>query len=190
MLQQLTNLSDKELISRARKLKDQEAEGVLLERYSHLLVAMSMPYINNGPGTAPEELFPVILQRLSNSLKTQTIPKASEWIHYTVKAQNSQSDRQQPYFPSTELRDIQQVEMKVDKAGNLLEQQQLVSQLVKAFSKLDTEEKYFLQQFYIEQKSFEDLAAAKKYTVDKVREKLRQGKQKMASIMMTQSDGK
>ena len=66
MLQQLTNLSDKELISREMKLKDQEAEGVLMERYSHLIVAVCLPYLNNGPGTAPEELYPTLLQSLSS----------------------------------------------------------------------------------------------------------------------------
>jgi CRISPR/Cas system endoribonuclease Cas6 (RAMP superfamily) len=191
MLQQLTNLSDKELISRARKLKDQEAEGVLLERYSHLLVAISMPYLNNGPGTTPDEMYPAVLQRLSNSLKTQTIPKANEWIHYNVQAQNSSSDRNIPFFPSTESREVQQVENRIEKAtNNLLEQQQLVAQMLKLFSKMDAEEKYFLQQFYIDQKSFAELAAAKKYPLEKVRLKLREAKQKLASLMMNQTDGK
>jgi len=191
MLQQLTNLSDKELISRTRKLKDQEAEGVLLERYSHLLVAISMPYLNNGPGTSPEEIFPAILQRLSGSLKTQTIPKANEWIHYNAKAQNNQSDSHIPFFPSTESREVQQVESRIEKAtNNLLEQQQLVSEMLKLFAKMETEEKYFLQQFYIDQKSFAELAAAKKYPIEKVRLKLRLAKQKLASLMMTQTDGK
>lgn len=191
MLQQLTNLSDKELITRARKLKDQEAEGVLLERYSHLLVAISMPYLNNGPGTKPEEMYPAILQRLSSSLKTQTIPKANEWIHYNVKAQNNQSDRNIPFFPSTESHEVQQVENRIEKAmNNLLEQQQLVSQMLKLFSKMEPEEKYFLEQFYIDQKTFAELAAAKQYPVEKVRLKLRQAKQKLASLMMTQTDGK
>ncbi|SFD52235.1 DNA-directed RNA polymerase specialized sigma subunit, sigma24 family [Chitinophaga sp. CF118] len=191
MLQQLTNLSDKELISRARKLRDLEAEGVLFERYSHLLVAISMPYLNNGPGTTPEEMYPVILQRLSNSIKTQTIPKTSEWIHYTVKALNNKSERNSPFFPSSESREVQQVENSVEKAGNnLLEQQQLVIKIRHFFSQLDADEKYFLQQFYTEQKSFAELAAAKECPVEKVRQKLREGKQKIASLMMTQTDGK
>jgi hypothetical protein len=191
MLQQLTNLSDKELISRARKLKDQEAEGVLLERYSHLLVAISMPHLNTGPGTTPEEMYPSILQRLSNSLKTQTIPKANEWLHYTVKAQNDKADRNIPFFPSSESRYVQQVENKVEKASNnLLEQQHLANQIQQVFKQLEQEEKFFLQQFYIEQKTFAELAAIKKYTVETVRLKLREAKQKMASLMMTQTDGK
>jgi DNA-directed RNA polymerase specialized sigma24 family protein len=189
MLQQLTNLSDKELISRARKLKDQEAEGVLLERYSHLIVAISMPSLAT---TSSEDLYPSILQRLSNSLKTQTIPKANEWILHTVKAQNSKNaDRNIPFFPSSESRDVLQMESKVEKASNnLLEQQQLATRILQVFKKLETEEKYFLQQFYIEQKTFAEMAAQKKIPVEKVRMKLRNAKQKMASLMTTLTDGK
>jgi DNA-directed RNA polymerase specialized sigma24 family protein len=150
-----------------------------------------MPWLNSGPGTTPDEMYPSILQRLSSSLKTQTIPKANEWIHYNVKAQNSSQDKNIPFFPSTESREVQQVENRIEKAtNNLLEQQQLVAQLLKLFSKMDPEEKYFLQQFYIDQKSFAELAAAKNYPIEKVRLKLREAKQKLASLMMTYTDGK
>jgi DNA-directed RNA polymerase specialized sigma24 family protein len=150
-----------------------------------------MPYLNNGPGTTPEEMYPTILQRLSNSLRTQTIPKANEWIHYNIKEQNFKSDKNIPFFPSTESREVQQIEHRIEKAvNNQIEQQQLVSQLLTSFSKMEPEEKYFLQHFYIDQKSFAELADAKKYTIDKVRLKLRQAKLKLASLMMTQTDGK
>jgi DNA-directed RNA polymerase specialized sigma24 family protein len=86
---------------------------------------------------------------------------------------------------------VQQVENKVEKASNnMLEQQQLANQIQQVFKQLEPEEKYLLQQFYIEQKTFAELAAAKKYPVETVRLKLREAKQKMASLMMTQTDGK
>jgi len=188
MLQQLTNLSDKELISRARKLRDQEAEGVLMERYSHLMVAVCLPYLNNGPATAPEEIYPALLQRLSNSLKTQTIPKANEWIHYTIRAQQTQADRNSPFFPSTESREQQQIESKVEKAAtNLKEQQMLVAAIERALDKLPAEEKYFLKEFYMHNKTFADLAGAKNYSVEKTRQILQQAKQKMASLLMNET---
>ena len=40
---QLNNLNDKELLLRMRKSQDREAAGVLLDRYSHLLVAVCLP---------------------------------------------------------------------------------------------------------------------------------------------------
>jgi DNA-directed RNA polymerase specialized sigma24 family protein len=188
MLQQLTNLSDKELISRARKLRDQEAEGVLMERYSHLMVAVCLPYLNSGPGTAPEEVYPALLQRLGSSLQTQTIPKANEWIHYTIRAQQSQTDRNNPFFPSTESREQQQIETKIEKAAtNLKEQQQLAAAMEDALEKLPAEEKYFLKEFYLNNKSFAELAGAKKYTIEKTRQILQQAKQKMASLLMNET---
>jgi DNA-directed RNA polymerase specialized sigma24 family protein len=188
MLQQLTNLSDKELISRARKLKDQEAEGVLMERYSHLMVAVCLPYLNNGPATAPEEVYPALLQRLSSSLKTQTIPKANEWIHYTIRRHQSQTDKNSPFFPTTESREQQQIEHKVEKAAtNLKEQQLLAAVMERALDKLPAEEKYFLQEFYMNNKTFADLAAAKQYSIEKTRQILQQAKQKMASLLMIET---
>jgi DNA-directed RNA polymerase specialized sigma24 family protein len=179
MLQQLTNLSDKELISRARKLKDQEAEGVLMERYSHLMVAVCLPYLNNGPATTPEEVYPALLQRLSASLRTQTIPKANEWIHYTIRAQQAQTEKNSPFFPSTESREQQQMEYKVEKAAtNLKEQQLLAATMETALNKLPEEERYFLKEFYLHTKSFAELAATKNYTIEKTRQILQQAKQK------------
>jgi DNA-directed RNA polymerase specialized sigma24 family protein len=188
MLQQLTNLSDRELISRARKLKDQDAEGVLMERYSHLMVAVCLPYLNNGAGTLPEDVYPAVLQRLSSSLKTQTIPKVNEWIHYTIRAFQAQQDKNVPYFPSTESREQQQVEAHVEKvAANLKEQELLITRMRQTFSKLSADEKFYLHQFYIEQKSFAALAEAKKLSVDETRQRLKQAKQKMASLLMNET---
>lgn len=188
MLQQLTNLSDKELISRARKLKDQEAEGVLLERYSHLMVAVCLPYLNTAPGTAADDVFPVLLQRLSNTLKTQTIHKVNEWIHYNVKAIQDKSDRNLPFFSSTESREIQLVEGRIEKAAmNNLAQQQLVAQMNNVINQLPAEEKHFLQKFYLEQQTLTQLAESKHYSIDKTRQILKNAKKHMASILMKQS---
>lgn len=188
MLQQLTNLSDKELISRARKLKDQEAEGILMERYSHLMVAVCLPYLNSGPGTAPEEVYPALLQRLSASVKTQTIPKASEWIHYMIRAQQTPAENASPFFPSTESIEKHQIENRVEKAvTNLKEQQLLAAHMQEALEKLPAEDKYFLTEFYLNNKTFTELAATKKYTVEKTRRILQQAKQKMASLLMNET---
>jgi RNA polymerase sigma factor (sigma-70 family) len=188
MLQQLTNLSDKELISRTRKLKDREAEGALMERYSHLMVAVCLPYLNNGPGTAPEEVYPALLQRLSSSLKTQTIPRVNEWIYHTIRAQQSLADKDAPFFPSIASREQQQIESNIDKvANNLKEQQLLIAKMQQMLGMLETEEQSLLQQFYIQQKTLAELAEAKKYTVEQTRQLLQQTKQKLASLLMNQT---
>ncbi len=181
MYQQLSNLSDKELISRARKLKDREAEGVLLERYSHLLVAVCLPSIKDNPGAAIKTVFPAVLQRLSNGLKTQTIQKANEWVHQTVTTYFSNPDKQVPYYPSRESRDRLHTENRVEKAAtNTIEKQALMAQVEKALASLKAEDRYLIEQFYLENKTFADLAAHKGYTTEKVRTLLRKAKSKLA----------
>lgn len=188
MYQQLSNLSDKELISRARKLKDREAEGVLLERYSHLLVAISLPTLKNNPGTSVQTLFPSMLQRLSNGLKTQSIQKASEWVHQTARTYFAHPDKQIPYYPSREAREQLQTENRVEKAAsNTIEKQTLITQIQQALAGLSTDDRYLVEQFYLENKTFADLAAQKGYTPEKVRHLLKKAKSRLAMQLTNQS---
>lgn len=188
MHQQLSNLSDKELISRARKLKDREAEGVLLERYSHLLVAVCLPLIEKNPDSGFQSLFPNLLQRLSNSLKTQPIHKTHEWVHYIIKTYREHPDKQTPYYPSRTLRDMLYIENRVEKAAtNTMEKQELISQVKQALSGLETEDRYVLEQFYLENKTFADLAAQKGFAMDKIRDMLKKAKSKLAMQLTNQS---
>ncbi|HEU4551589.1 MAG TPA: sigma-70 family RNA polymerase sigma factor [Chitinophaga sp.] len=182
MYQQLNNLSDKELISRARKLKDREAEGVLLERYSHLMVAVCLPYLKKDAGAGTQTVFPQLLQRLSNGLKVQSIQKANEWVHQTIKTYFTNPDKQVPYYPSRESKDRLQTENRVEKAAtNTIERQQLITHVHQALSKLGTDDRYIMEQFYLEHKTFADLAAQKGTTVEKIRQQLKKAKSRLAT---------
>ncbi len=188
MYQQLSNLSDKELISRARKLKDREAEGVLLERYSHLLVAVCLPSIKDNPGASAQTLFPALLQRLSNGLKTQTIQKASEWVHQTTKTYFAHPEKQVPYYPSREARDQLYTENRVEKAAsNTIEKQALIAQIQQALSGLSADDRALVEQFYLENKTFAELAAQKGYTPEKVRHLLKKAKSRLAMQLTNQT---
>ncbi|MBW8683161.1 RNA polymerase sigma factor [Chitinophaga rhizophila] len=184
MLQQLANLPDNELMARARKLKDEEAAGILLERYCHLLAAVSLPSLNNY-GNTPDDFFPPLLQRLFKSLQTQTIPKLGEWMQFFVKSQGNRTARNQYYFPTSASSDITRVEYKTEKANsNLLQKQQLVSSMNTAFDQLKTADREALQEFYLEQKTFAEIAAEQGTTIEEVRLQLKRSKQELASLVL------
>lgn len=188
MLQQLANLPDNELMARARKLKDEEAAGILIERYSHLLAAVSLPSLNNY-GNTPDEFFPSLLQRLFNSLQTQTIPKIGEWMQFFIKSQASRTARNRFYFPSSASSDITRLEYKVEKANsNLLQKQQLVSTMKAVFDQLNTVDGELLQDFYLEQKTFAEIAAERGYTIEETRVLLKRSKQELASLILSNLD--
>jgi hypothetical protein len=185
MLQQLMNLPDNELMARARKFKDEEAAGILLERYSHLLATVSLPSLNNSFGNTPDEFYPSLLQRLLNSLQTQTIPKIGEWMQFFIKSHGSRAERNTFFFPSSASRDITQLEYKVDKANNnSLQKQQLTSRMEAIFEQLDTADRELLEEFYFEKKTFAEIAAEKEYTIEKTRTLLKRSKQELASLIL------
>ncbi|MFY0255020.1 hypothetical protein ACDQ55_13815 [Chitinophaga sp. 30R24] len=187
MQQQLTNLSDKELISRARKQNDREAEGVLMERYSHLLVAVTIPHLHNDPNLDPNVVFPALIQRLSASLKTQTIYKVSEWILHIQKGYLSKPEKNTPFYPSRDGRDLLHIENTVVKAAtNIIDRQDLIVRLEQAMQRLHADDKALITQFYLENKSFTDLSAITGLPREKLRSQLKNAKGKLAKLFMNQ----
>lgn len=184
MLHQLANLPDNELMARARKLKDEEAAGILLERYSHLLAAVSLPSLNNYDNT-PDEFFPSLLKRLFKSLQTQTIPKIGEWMQFFIKSQGSREARNTYYFPTSASSDITRLENKVEKANsNLMQRKELTETMKLAFDDLDDAHKEVLKEFYFDQKTFAEIAAEREYTMDKIRKMIKRSKQELASLIL------
>lgn len=187
MQQQLTNLSDKELISRARKQHDREAEGVLMDRYSHLLVAVTIPYLSHNPHLDPNVVFPTLLQRLSASLKTQTIYKVNEWILHILQGYLSKPEKNTPFYPSRDGRDLLHIENTVDKAAtNIIDRQDLAIRLEQALQRLPAEDNALLTQFYLENKTFTDLSASTGLSREKLRTQLKAAKGKLAKLFMNQ----
>ncbi|SFW69083.1 sigma-70 RNA polymerase sigma factor region 4 domain-containing protein [Chitinophaga sancti] len=184
MLHQLANLPDNELMARARKLKDEEAAGILLERYSHLLAVVSLPSLNNYDNT-PDEFFPSLLKRLFKSLQTQTIPKIGEWMQFFIKSQGNREARNTYYFPTSASSDITRLENKVEKANNnLMQRKELTVTMKTAFDDLETSHKEILKEFYFDQKTFAEIAADREYTMDKIRKMIKRSKQELASLIL------
>jgi len=185
MLRQLANLPDNELMARARKLKDEEAAGILLERYSHLLAAVSLPSLDSY-GNTPDDFFPSLIKRLFNSLQTQTIPKIGEWMQFFIKSQGNRTGRKTFFFPSSASSNITRLEYKVEKANtDLLQKQQLASTMKISFDQLDPAERELLNEFYLEQKTFAEIAAENGYTIDETRRLLKRAKHRLASRILT-----
>ncbi|QHS63468.1 sigma-70 family RNA polymerase sigma factor [Chitinophaga agri] len=184
MLQQLANLPDNELMARARKLKDEEAAGILLERYSHLLAAVSLPSLNSY-GNTPDDFFPSLLKRLFKSLQTQTIPKIGEWMQFFVKSQGSRTERNAFYFPTSASSDITRIEYKVEKANiDLLQKQHISAAMQAAFDQLSDDDRDMLTEFYLEQKTFAEIAGERGYTLEETRLLIKQSKQELASQVL------
>ncbi len=182
----LNNLTDKELLLRIRKHQDQEAAGALLDRYSHLLVALSLPHLSAE--SRAETAFPDLTRQLYARLLHSTTNKVNEVLYALVTSYFSMRDKTQPPLPLPYEQAIQRLETRVENAGNNpIEKEALAAQLEKAFGTLQADEQMMVTRFYLEHQSLSDLAESQHTTTDEVRNKLKGAKKKLATYLMDQA---
>ncbi|WP_295123284.1 sigma-70 family RNA polymerase sigma factor [uncultured Chitinophaga sp.] len=180
----LNNMTDKELLNRVRKLMDEEAVGTLLERYSHLVVAYSLPKMANRESAA--QVIPALLKDLDQNFRTMHIPRANDCVEHTLE--DYFSPKKHPNHVSREVQAIYRSESRVQQSGsNPIARQQLGTELESALEKLTAEDQQVVALFYAEQKTFEEIAAARGITKDKVRTILKTARKKLATQLMDQA---
>lgn len=178
----LNNLNDKELLLRIRKLQDREAAGALLDRYSHLLVAMSIPKLTTEK--TAEEAFPALIRQLFTRLQS-TYGKINETIYEMVQYYFHKGSRTQPPFSHASSDAVQRIESRVELAGNNpIEKNTIASRLEDGLAALQADERQLVTRFYLEHQSLQELARAQHTTTDKVRNNLKNIRKKLAVHLM------
>jgi RNA polymerase sigma factor (sigma-70 family) len=179
----LNNLNDKELLLRIRKTQDREAAGVLLGRYSHLLVAVSLPRLSNEK--TAEEAFPVLTRQLFTRLQS-TYGKISEAIYEMVQYYFHKGNKAPLPYPAAPAA-IQRIESRVDLAGNNpIDKNTIAARLEEALDALQADERQLITRFYLEHRSLQELAKMQHTTTDKVRNNLKNVRKKLATHLMDQ----
>lgn len=182
----LNNLNDKELLYRIRKLEDREAIGVLLDRYSHLLVAVSLPQLDAKH--PPETAFPSLSQLMAGRFQFLN-GKVNESIYALIKSYFGKGSKLHttPY-EHKHAQAIQQIEHRVENASsNPIERDKLARQLDEALQKLHTEDRQIVEDFYINHLNFSDIAKTHNSTPEKIRNRLNGAKKKLATQLMYQA---
>ncbi|WP_343308099.1 hypothetical protein AAHN97_13200 [Chitinophaga niabensis] len=178
----LNNLTDKELLLRIKKFQDREAAGVLLDRYSHLLVAVSLPRFTS------EKTAEVALPELTRQLYTRiqsAFGKLNESVYALVQSYFGKGSSVPVFYPNQAL---YRLETRIEHAGNNpIAKEALMTHLEKALTKLNAEDLQLITQFYLEQQSFSDIAKKQNISKDKVRHTLKGVKKKLATHLMDQA---
>ncbi|MBO9153853.1 sigma-70 family RNA polymerase sigma factor [Chitinophaga sp. GCM10012297] len=175
---QLNNLNDKELLLRMRKLQDREAAGVLLDRYSHLLVAVCLPKLSKEKPA--ETVFPVLTRQLFAQLSS-SFGKINETVYAIVQSYFSKGNKTNvPYHSPVQT--IQRLESQVEQAGNNpIARTALTERIEQALQTLSGEEARLITGFYLEHLTLQELAMHQHTTADKIRNSLKGIRKKIAT---------
>ncbi|MGN7723342.1 hypothetical protein [Chitinophaga sp. 22620] len=176
---QLNNLNDKELLLRMRKLQDREAAGVLLDRYSHLLVAVCLPKLSQEKPA--ETVFPALIRQLSTQLSS-SFGKLNETVYAIVQSYFVRGNKTTAHYIAPHTQPIQRLETQVEHAGNNpIARTTLTARIEQALSGLNKEEEALITGFYLEHQTLQELAQQHRTTADKVRNSLKGIRKKIAT---------
>jgi len=167
---------DSVIIEAYRNTSDNQYIGILFDRYSHLVFAVSMKYLKNEEDS--KDVVLQVFEKLSGDLKKYQINQFSSWI-YSVTKNHCLRQLKKRSFP-IQLDDTHTyfaVEEEDIKPGELTDH--FLEHLGDALEHLNEEQKTCVRLFYLEEKSYKEIEEVTGYTYEKVKSYIQNGKRNM-----------
>ena len=180
-------VSDQALITRYQKNGDKESLSELFQRYLELIYGVCLKYLKEEEAgkDAVMEIFEVLLQKL----KSHEVENFKSWLYTVTKNHCLQILRKQKQHPAT-----------IDLAGAVYSDEILHhdiefdwiddhSDLHACIRDLPESQRTSIEWFYMEKKSYEEIAAILKVTRDQVRSNIQNGRRNLKNCMTKKNNG-
>jgi RNA polymerase sigma-70 factor (ECF subfamily) len=174
-----SSMPDEEVISSYKKTKDPFYIGILFDRYSHLVFAVSMKYLKNEDDS--KDVVLKIFEKLPADILNYQIQYFSSWLHTVTRNHCLRFIEQNKiyFLPGDDL--------PAPEEDDDLEKQ-LLPHLGPAIEKLNEEQRTCIQLFYIENLSYEEVSAKTGYSMKQVKSYIQNGKRNLKNILIKKTD--
>ena len=178
--------TDAELIASYKSTRDKAIIGVLFKRYTHLVYGVCLKYLKNGDEARDAVM--EVFENLFESLLRHEVTYFKSWLHTVTKnhclmkiraGKSRYMERFREGYGEAEV-----VEM------NLLlhpedgfEKETLLKLLEKGIAGLNQEQQTCVRLFYIEEKSYKEVAELTGYDMLKVKSYIQNGKRNLKLFM-------
>ncbi len=178
-ISKIKQLSDLELISLYNSEKNREAIGVLYERYTRLVFLVSMKYFKNVEKS--KDAVMQIFEKLFSDLLKHEISNFKSWLHTVtrnhcliiLRSEQSKFKKEESYKKDNisfmESDDFEHLTDKKNKEKQL-------NLLENAVLDLKPEQKQCIDLFYLQEKSYDEVAKITGFTPKQVKSYIQNGK--------------
>ncbi len=176
----LRKLSDEDIISLYKEKQWSSCIDELYQRYSHLVFGVCLKYVKQIENA--EDITLTLFTSLTQKLLQHQVQHFKSWIY--VSARNSSLMFLRANKKSEEL--MQDDHLFDESEFSLAEKQQkdeLLDNLSAVFDELKKEQKLCIQLFYLEKKSYEEVAQLTHYTLKEVKSHLQNGRRNLKILL-------
>ena len=175
------NLSDTELLGNYHRSKDQQWIGILLERYTLLLLGVCMKYLKNEEEAkdAVQQVFLKVLMEVSK----YKIDFFKSWLYMVAKNHCLMKLRAQLGKHTQELKEEATIEQNDTDRNDLLANENTYSLLEQSVHELNLEQKQCVTLFYLEKKSYQQITEATGFNLMQVKSHIQNGKRNLRMLL-------
>ena len=185
----LKSLTDEELVENFRMDGDTRWVGELFERYTHMVFLVCMKYLKDD--LEAEDMSMRLFEKLLKDLKKYEIKTFRYWLHTVVKnqcllhleRQKRERLKAEAYESDVKTRVLPEMTPFALQDGKDKEFQ--LQQMEAAMVHLKQEQRLCLELFYLQQKSYQEVADQTGYSLKQVKSYIQNGKRMLRKQMET-----
>lgn len=169
------SLSDLELIEKYKTEENGQLIGLLYERYAHLVLGVCLNYFRNSQDA--EDITMHIFTELDQKIKKHTIQHFKSWLYQVTRNECLMELRKRKInFNNVDDMQISLPEEDSDMKW-LLEEK--LGYLEQALAALKSEQKICVEQFYIHDKSYQEISIEHNMPIKQVKSAIQNGKRNL-----------
>jgi RNA polymerase sigma-70 factor (ECF subfamily) len=175
------HITDQELLERFYADRDSQWLGILLERYTLLLLGVCMKYLKNEE-QARDSVQQIFLKAITE-LQKYKVEYFKSWIYMVAKNHCLMQLRDKPGKNTIEVRDSIPAETIETDRESLLLNEKTYEYMDEALKELNADQQLCVTLFYMEKKSYQQIADKTGYSMMQVKSHIQNGKRNMRILI-------
>lgn len=184
-MKQHQSYTDEELLSRFRATSDNEWLGILLQRYTVLLLGVAIKYLKDKE-QATDAVQQVFLKAIT-SIPKDEIQNFKGWLYILMRNHCFQLLRDRKYHQPEETLYTHTQPTEPD-VKTLREQEEEIERMKEALNELDESQKVCISMFYLQKKTYQQIMDEKGFSFMQVKSYIQNGKRRLKTIMSSKSN--
>ena len=175
------HIEDKELLSRYYEEHDNQILGVLLQRYTMLLLGVCMKYLKNEED-AKDSVQQVFL-KVINELQKYKVEYFKSWIYMVAKNHCLMKLRDKGKYTGELNEQLLETPDEREQKSAVFEKDQALTNMEMALKQLNDEQQLCVTLFYLEKKSYQQVSELSGLPMMQVKSSIQNGKRNLRILM-------
>ena len=181
------HISDQELLEKFYADRDNQWLGILLERYTLLLLGVCMKYLKNEE-LARDSVQQIFLKAITE-LQKYRVEYFKSWIYMVAKNHCLMQLRDKPGKNTIEVKDSIPAEADETDKESLLLNEKTYEYMSEALKELNADQQLCVTLFYMEKKSYQQITEQTGYSMMQVKSHIQNGKRNMRILIEKKMNG-